>query len=115
MMSTAPPLLLNEEQTRRLLMYMQEYRRFALTSQSPTQERNTTLRVVQALQGKLLALHEQPLLHVPLSLSREEATALKIMTKSLLLFYGEQTESPDRARTVTDLGKLYVYLKQTSA
>jgi hypothetical protein len=114
MMSTAPPLLLNCEQARRLLTYMQAYRRSALTSMPPTQERNTTLRVVQALQGKLLALSEQHVPHVPLSLSREEATALKAMAKSLLLFYGEQTESPDRTITVTDLGKLYVYLKQTS-
>jgi hypothetical protein len=114
MMSTAPPLLMNNEQARRLLTYMQEYRRSALTNTPPTQERNTTLRVVQALQGKLLALNEQQVLPIPLSLSREEATALKTMAKSLLLFYGEQAESSDRTRTVTDLGKFYVYLKQTS-
>jgi len=115
MMSTAPPLLLNDEQIRRLLTYMQEYRRSALTSLPPTQERNTTLRVIQALQGKLLVLSEQQMLHIPLSLSREEATALKAMTKNLLLFYGEQTGSSDRTRTVADLGKLYVYLKQAFA
>jgi hypothetical protein len=113
MISTAPPLLLNCEQAERLLLYMQEYRRSALTSLSPTQERNTTLRQVQALQGKLLVLSDQDRLQVPLPLTREDATALKAMAKGLLLLYGKKMDSPDRTITVADVGKLYAYLKQT--
>ncbi|HEU5383708.1 MAG TPA: hypothetical protein VFV38_50550 [Ktedonobacteraceae bacterium] len=113
MMSTAPPLQISREQAGRLLKYMQEYRRYALTSISPTQERNTTLRLVQAVQGKLLALVDQTLPQVHLSLTKEEVHALKAMTKGLLLLYGEKPDSSERTRTITDVGRLYTYLKQT--
>lgn len=112
MMSTAPPLQISREQAERLLQYMQEYRRYALASVPPTRERNTTLRLIQALQGKLLVLVDQMLLQVHLSLTKEEAHALKAMTKVLLLFYGEKPDSSERTRTVTDIGRLYTYLKQ---
>jgi hypothetical protein len=112
MMSTAPPLLLNREQAERLLIYMQQYRRSVLSSMPPTQERNTTLRLVQALQGKLLGIfdREQPQVHLPLT--KEEVNALKSMAKNLLLLYGEKPDSLDRTMMVTDIGKLYAYLKQ---
>lgn len=113
MMSTAPPLLLNSEQAERLLLYVQDYRRWALADLPPTQERNTTLRLVQALQGKLLALVDQEQSQVYLPLTREEVNALKAMTKSLLLLYGEKPDSLNRTMTVMDVGKLYAYLKQT--
>jgi hypothetical protein len=113
MMCTAPPLLLNRELAERLLLYMQEYRRSALTNMPPTQERNTVLRLIQTLQGKLLVLldQEQPQVHLPLS--KEEVVALKAMAKSLLLLYGGKTNSSDRMMTAADIGKLYAYLKQT--
>src|SRR5712664_1500365 len=81
--STIPHLLLGREQAERLLRYMQDYRQFALSSTPPTHERNTMLRLVQALQGKLLALldHEQP--RIWLVLDTEDVSALQIMTKSL--------------------------------
>lgn len=109
MMSTAPPLLLNRKHAERLLLYTQEYRHFALTSLSPTQERNTT----QALQGRLLALCDQGQPQIYLALAREDVTALKAMVRSLLLLYGEQTASSKRSSTITDLGKLYAYVKFT--
>lgn len=113
MMSIAPPLLLSREQAERLLFYTREYRHSALIGMPPTHERNMTLRAVQAFQGKLLALfdHKQPQIH--LTLTREEGTALKAMTKSLLLLYGEQTDSAKRTSRILDLGQLYAYVKQT--
>ena len=113
MMSTAPPLQLNAGQAERLLRYMQEYRRYALASLPPTHERNTTLRAVQALQGKLQTLLDQKQQQMQFALIREEATALKAMTKNLLLLYGEQADSAERTSIVADLGKLYAYVKQT--
>jgi hypothetical protein len=113
MMSTAPPLQISREQAERLLQYMQEYRRYALTTIQPTQERNTTLRLIQALQGRLLALVDQASLQVHLSLTKEEANALKAMTKGLLLLYGEKSDSSERTRAITDVGRLHTYLKQT--
>ena len=112
MMSTAPPLFLNSEQAERLLLYIQDYRRWALASLSPTPERNTTLRVAQAIQGKLLALREQQSSQIHLAVTREEVTGLKSMTKSLLQIYGEKSASADRTMTITDVGKLYAYLKR---
>lgn len=112
-MSLAPPLLLNREQTARLFQYMQEYRHFALTNLPPTQERNTTLRLVQSLQGKLLSLASQGMLQVHLPLTKEEASALKAMAKSLLMSYGERPNSSDRISTIIDIGKLYAFLKKT--
>ncbi|HEY4387456.1 MAG TPA: hypothetical protein VGN34_23620 [Ktedonobacteraceae bacterium] len=113
MTSPAPPLQLGREQAERLLQYMQEYRRSALTSMPPTHERNTTLRLVQALQGKLLALLDQEQPQIQLVLDTEDVTALRAMIKSLLLLYGEKPDSLDRMMTVTDIGKLYAYLKRT--
>jgi hypothetical protein len=92
---------------------MQEYRRSALTSMPPTHERNTMLRLVQALQGKLLALLDQEQPQIQLALDTEGVTALLAMIKSLLLLYGEKPDSLDRTMTVTDIGKLYAHLKQT--
>lgn len=113
-MNTTSPLLLNREQAERLFLYIQVYRRSALISMPSTQERNATLRLVQSLQGKLLSLCVQesvPQVYFPLS--REEGTALKAMAKNLLLHYGEKPDSSDRTIMVTDVGQLYVYLKQT--
>jgi hypothetical protein len=112
-MSTAASLLLSRAQAERLLLYMQEYRRSALTSMPPTHERNTMLRLVQALQGKLLALLDQEQPQIQFALDKEDVTALQAMTKSLLLLYGEKPDSLDRTMAVTDIGKLYTYLKQT--
>jgi hypothetical protein len=78
-----------------------------------TPERNTTLRLVQALQGKLLALLDQEQSQIQLVLDTEDVTALIAMTKSLLVLYGEKPESLDRTMTVTDIGQLYAYLKRT--
>ncbi|HTK11083.1 MAG TPA: hypothetical protein VL485_28170 [Ktedonobacteraceae bacterium] len=113
MTSPAPPLQLGREQAERLLQYMQEYRRSALTSMPPTNERNTTLRQVQTLQGKLLVQLDRAQPQIQLVLGTEDVTALIVMIKSLLLLYAEKPDSLDRRTTVTDIGKLYAYLKQT--
>jgi hypothetical protein len=113
MISTALPFLLHAEQAERLLRYMQVYRRHALIHLPATQERNTTLRLVQALQGKLLALKPFQSSLVQLVLSREEGTALQAMARGLLQMYGEPSNtSADRATTLADIGRLYAYLKQ---
>lgn len=109
----APPFLLSREQAERLLRYMQDYRRSALTSMPPTPERNTTLRLVQALQGKLLAQLDHEQAQIQLVLGTEEVKALITMTNSLLVFYGEKPEAVDRTKTITELGTLYAYLRRT--
>ena len=112
MMSTAPPWQLSREQAERLLRYMQEYRRYTLTSMPPTQERNTILRLIQALQGRLLALIDRNVQQIDLPLVKEDAVALKAMARGLLSLYEEKPDSLERAITITDVRKLHTYLKQ---
>jgi hypothetical protein len=92
---------------------MQDYRRSALTSMPPTHERNTTLRLVQALQGRLLAQLDHEQAQIQLVLNTEEVATLIAMTNSLLVLYGEKLNAEDRAKTITDLETLYTYLKRT--
>ncbi len=113
MMKTAPSLFLTREQAGRLMEYMQEYRGDALMTLPPTGERNTTLRLVQALQGKLLSLYEQEGALLSLALEREEVVAFRTMLRSLLMRYGEEPMSVQRTRIITDLGNLYAQVKQT--
>jgi hypothetical protein len=113
MISIALPFLLHAEQAERLLHYMQTYRRYVLIHLPPTQERNATLRLVQALQGKLLALKPFQSSLVQLVINREEGTVLQAMARGLLQMYGEQPNaSAERATTLADVGRLYAYLKQ---
>lgn len=91
---------------------MQEYRRSTLATTPPTQERNATLRLIQTLQGRLLVLVDQGQMPISLPLAKEEVRALKAMVKGLLFLYGEKPASADRTMTITDVGKLYAYLKQ---
>ncbi|GHO60383.1 hypothetical protein KSB_88580 [Ktedonobacter robiniae] len=110
--STPPPFLLGREQAERLLRYMQDFRRSVLTSMPPTHERNTMLRLVQALQGRLLAQIDLGQAQIRLVLDTEEVSALIAMTKSLLVLSEEKPDTVDRAKTITDLGTLYAYLKR---
>lgn len=112
-MSEVPPFVLTPEQAQRLLTYMREYRVLALASLPPTSERNTTLRLVQALQGKLQTqcTHESTP-QVPLPVNQDDIAALKQMAASLLRLYGNTAASAERTKIVTDLGCLYAYLKQ---
>lgn len=112
MMGVAPILLLDQKQVERLLMYMQTYRGMALIRLAPTQERNTILRLIQRLQGKLLTRCQQESTSLPLLVSLEERASLQTMVKSLLGWYGEQPASPERTSLVVDLGKWYLHLKQ---
>ncbi|EFH82569.1 hypothetical protein [Ktedonobacter racemifer] len=112
MTGSPPPFQLGREQAERLLQYMQDYRRSALASMPPTHERNTTLRLVQALQGRLLAQLDHEQAQIQLALDTEEVTALIAMTNSLLVLYGEKLDAVDRAKKITDLGTLYAYLRR---
>src|SRR5579859_7745953 len=104
MMSTALPLFLHAEQAERLLRYMQAYRQYALIHLLSTQERNTTLRLVQALQGKLLSRGPHQSQLIQLAITREEGTALQTMARGLLQLYGEKSNvSAERATTLADV------------
>lgn len=114
MMSAAPPFLLTREQALRLQAYIQTYHRYILTSLLPSNERNTTLRVLQAVQGKLFEAMDQaiqPTSPLPLLLTREEMTTVRAAVTDLLSLYSKQPESAERIATLSDLAALKASLK----
>src|SRR5579875_882223 len=80
MMSTAPPLILTRDQASRLQVYLQTYRRYAFASLLPGTDRNTTLRILQTMQCKLIDVIDQKIALFLLVLSVEEMTTLRIST-----------------------------------
>jgi hypothetical protein len=111
-----PPLPLTQERVQRLLTYIQEYRRLVLTQLAPSQERNTQQRLLQALQGKLLAAGEreqQGALSL-LSLTSEEVNALQTMVLDLRARKAREPATPQRDRMIVDLSALKVALEQVA-
>lgn len=111
MMSTAPPFLLTRDQATRLHTYIQVYRQYALTSLFPSTERNTTLRMLQALQGKVIEAMDQPVTPLRLALTSEEMATLKTTVAELLTLYAKQPESKERLAALADLVALKSSLK----
>jgi len=111
MMSTAPPLSLTRDQASRLQGYIQTYRRYAFASLAPSTGRNTILRVLQAVQGKLIEAMDQKTELLQLVLTTEEMNTLKTVSSELLLLYANQPESAERIATLGDLAALKNSLK----
>lgn len=111
MMSTAPPFLLTRDQATRLQTYVQTYRHYSLASLMPSTERNTTLRVLQAVQGKLIEAMDQQETPLQLLLAREEMATLKTTITELLSLYAKQPESAERIATLGDLAALKTSLR----
>jgi hypothetical protein len=104
---TLPSLFLDQQQVGRLLSYLQAYRRYALTHLVPSAERNSTQRVLQALQGRLIQEREQqPQQTLALALTTDERTALKTMVTSLCLLQAQEAPSASRDASLVDLTEL---------
>jgi hypothetical protein len=111
MMSTAPPLLLTRDQVGRLQGYVQTYRHHAFISLLPSTGRNHTLRILQAIQGKLIEVMDQKTAVLQLVLTAEEIVSLKSMITELLALFAQQPESTERIATLADLAALKSNLK----
>lgn len=111
MMSTAPPLTLTREQAGRLQAYLQTYRRYAFASLMPSVERNTTLRALQAMQGKLIDIMNQKTVLLQLVLTAEELTTLKTIVTELLVLSAKEPGSAERNATLVDLAALRAMLR----
>lgn len=114
MSSTAPPFLLTREQAHRLHTYIQTYRQYALAALLPSTGRNTALRLLQGMQGKLVEVLDQPVTPLQLILSREEMTTLTTTITELLALYARQPKSQERDATLVDLAALKASLKRYS-
>jgi hypothetical protein len=106
MMSTAPPFPITRQQAARLQAYIQTHRQYAFSSLLPSVARNTTLRVLQAIQGKVIEAMDQqtPIVHV--LFSREERAVLQSVVSELLLYYAKQPERAERIAALNDLAAL---------
>lgn len=110
MMTTAPPVSLNHDQASRFQAYLQIYRRYIFAHLAPSVERNTILRILQAVQGKLIALMDQQIPLLTLVLTTEELTTLKTIIADLLLLYTREQVSEDRNNIMADLARLKTFL-----
>lgn len=113
MMSTASPLSLTCDQASRLHAYIQTYRRYAFALLAPSTGRNTTLRVLQLMQSKLIAVLDQKPALFMLVLTTEEMTTLKAITVELLSLYGQEPTSAERNATLGDLAALRANLERS--
>jgi hypothetical protein len=111
MMSTAPPLLLTREQASRLQAHLQTYRRYAFASLAPSIDRNTTLRMLQTMQGKLIDVMDQKTAFLQLVLTTEEMVTLKTIITELLSLYAKEPVSAKRSAILADLAALKADLK----
>jgi hypothetical protein len=108
-----PSLFLDQQQAARLLIYIQIYRRYTLTQVSPSAERNTAQRVLQALQGRLIQEREQqPQQPLALALTTEERTTLTTMVTNLCRLKAQESPSPRRDATIVDLTELKSVLEK---
>ena len=109
-MTHAPlsPLLLTSEQAQRWHEYLQAYRRQAYASVQPGVERNQTLRLLQGIQGRLLARRQQDA--APLHLSSEEVQSLKEVIAVLFRWYGSQPATSERLTLLIGLNELRTML-----
>lgn len=112
MMSTAPPLSLTHEQASHLQAYLQTFRRWVFATLAPSAERNMTLRTLQAVQGKLVALHDQKQAWLTLVLTAEEMTVLKMSLNDLLVISAREPASHERNATLADLAALKALLER---
>jgi hypothetical protein len=111
MMSTAPPLILTRDQASRLQVYLQTYRRYAFASLLPGTDRNTTLRILQTMQGKLIDVIDQKIAPFHLVLTVEEMTTLRTITTELLTLYAKEPVSDQRDAILVDLAALKASIK----
>lgn len=115
MMGTAPSLEFNCEQATRLQGYLQTYRRYAFTSLMPCTERNRTLRSLQTMQSKLIALLDQPATRLPFVLTHEEMTTLPAIISTLLVLCARRPACPERDATLVDLAALKAKIEHSQA
>lgn len=114
-MRVAPPFLLTRDQALRLQAYIQTYRHYALSSVLPSATRNTILRILQTIQGKVIEAIDHSTTataRISLLFTREEVTVLKTTVTELLSLYAGQPESIERIMTLSDLASLKTSLKK---
>ena len=104
-------LTLTREQAARWQTCLQHYRCYAFMALFPCPHRNGTLRILQALQGKLISVADQHMPLFQLLLTAEEMLTLCTITTELLKLYAHQPESAQRNALLADVAALQAHLK----
>ncbi|GCF10295.1 hypothetical protein [Dictyobacter arantiisoli] len=117
-MNTAPlPISfhMTPTQARKLVTYIQSYRRLAWENTVPSAERNATLRLLQAVQGKLLSTIDQQntTITIMLTINTDELLALNIMVDALRKFYASNPMIGERNTIIADLNGLKTSLERS--
>lgn len=111
MTSTTSPLSVDHRRASRLQAYLRIYRQYVFSALLPSVERNTTLRLLQTVQGKLIGMLEQQPDTVYLTFTQEEMAVLKNTIAALLRIYAKQSDNGNRLAIVTDLADIKESLK----
>jgi hypothetical protein len=112
-MYAAPMLRLSQQQVSQLLASCTSYRSHIWRTIPPSPERNQVLRVIQSLQGRLVAGQEQAVGELSLVISQEEGRALRQMLTTMLTLYGQESASHQRTQRLGEVASLRLLLEQT--
>jgi hypothetical protein len=115
MMETVPVLRLNQQQVEQLMAHCTAYRTYLWQHLLPSSERNQSLRVIQALQGRLLTSsqkHAQA--EIALSLSAEEGTILKHLFSVLMKLCETEAASEKCTHMLAEMAALRLLLERVS-
>ena len=112
MIHPALVLHLPPQQAEQFALQCAAYRKYALQCLAPSAERNQTVRAVQAVEGRLHTLRSQQTGEVTLSVTTEEARALRQMVVSLMHAWGAAPDSEERTQAVSSLAILRVLIER---
>lgn len=106
MVSTGSPLSLERKRAGRLQAYVRIYRQYIFAALLPSVERNSMLRLLQTMQGKLISALDQQTDTLQLVLAPEEMVVLQKVVAELLRLYAKQPDNGNRLAIVTDLADI---------
>lgn len=110
-----PPTLLfalNRTQADQLCRWCASYRAYAWQHLEPTPERNQTMKVAQAVQGRLTALQTGDAEALCLVVSEDEKQVLRQLISTLMQLSGAETASEERNRALGELASLRTLIER---
>lgn len=112
-MHAALTLHLNTTQASQLADFCAAYRAYAWHSLPPTQERNQTMRALQAVQGRVSQDLASGSATALLTLSTEEKQAVRQSICLLIQIYGAKSASEERNQRLGELAGLRLLIERT--
>ena len=113
MTDTGHMLSLSQSQTEQLAHACAAYRSYAWQMLAPTPERNQTMRVAQAMQGRLAEMRALGAEQCVLCISGEERQALRTVVSTLIQIYGGEPPTPERIQLLGALAALRALLERS--